>query len=496
MATTSAAVIGAGAAGVVAAKELLASGLSVTVLEKQSPDVGLGGMWAFRSDVNASGSACYASLHTNTSREMMGFSDFPMDCSLPLFPHHSQVLAYLRDYSDHFGVSGCVQYSCTVTRVRRACDRTGGRPRWAVTWKKGQAESTQEFDFVVICSGRYLDPYTPPTFKNSGARTVVHSCQYRSATLNGFSPEQRVVVVGSSVSAVEIATECSLFSNKPVKLLLRTPRYFMPKQTPQGLAVDQALLTRWGRLLGRWLPAWLQKRKFLSWIASQSGCDMTAWGLPQPSLERPFERRLTTCNTLLQRSAEGAVQALVGDASSPELDDADVVILATGFRLSIPYLEEADFKCLAGASRSAGSVVHPTLFKYAFCPGLDGMAFIGFQEQIGAYNPANEMVARWVAAVAEGAISLPSNEVMNKWIATKQQARLSRPDHHNMVTCLEVEETVAEELGTLPPSWWQEPALAWSLWMRPAFPYIYRMRGKGAWSGARANYLRALSGCK
>lgn len=87
------AVIGAGAAGLVAARELQAEGHTVRVLEQAS---GPGGVWvlddatetedplgqnAARKTVHGS---MYDSLRTNLPRELMGFRDFPFDPSMML----------------------------------------------------------------------------------------------------------------------------------------------------------------------------------------------------------------------------------------------------------------------------------------------------------------------------------------------------------------------------------------------------------------------------
>lgn len=94
------AVIGAGPAGLVAARELKREGHSVTMLEQMHE---IGGVWlwndgpvdiAIKQDhgstaVNRSCSM-YASLRTNLPRELMGFSD------LPFLPKFMRVRTLLR----------------------------------------------------------------------------------------------------------------------------------------------------------------------------------------------------------------------------------------------------------------------------------------------------------------------------------------------------------------------------------------------------------------
>ena len=62
---------------------------------------GIGGNWRYDNDNGRS--AAYDSLHIDTSKQRMAYSDFPMPESYPVYPHHSQVFRYFRDYVDHFG---------------------------------------------------------------------------------------------------------------------------------------------------------------------------------------------------------------------------------------------------------------------------------------------------------------------------------------------------------------------------------------------------------
>jgi cation diffusion facilitator CzcD-associated flavoprotein CzcO len=64
------AVIGAGPSGLVASKHALDAGFDVTVFEASDA---LGGQW----QTTAAHSGVWAGMHTNTSRPMTAFSDFP-----------------------------------------------------------------------------------------------------------------------------------------------------------------------------------------------------------------------------------------------------------------------------------------------------------------------------------------------------------------------------------------------------------------------------------
>ena len=79
-------IVGAGSSGITAAKALKEQGIPFDCLEKGS---GVGGNWRYRNDNGLS--AAYASLHINTSKTRMAYSDFPMPDDYPTF---SSVMAY------------------------------------------------------------------------------------------------------------------------------------------------------------------------------------------------------------------------------------------------------------------------------------------------------------------------------------------------------------------------------------------------------------------
>ena len=80
----------------------------------------VGGNWVFG---NRNGmSSAYRSLHINTSRERMEYSDFPMPKSYPDFPHHTQIAAYFDAYVDHFGFRDRIRFETGVEHADRGED--------------------------------------------------------------------------------------------------------------------------------------------------------------------------------------------------------------------------------------------------------------------------------------------------------------------------------------------------------------------------------------
>ena len=168
------AVVGAGAAGLVAARELLCEGHAVAVFEKSGR---AGGTWAYdpRADADplsrdpgapgAVHGSLYASLRTNLPRELMGFSGFPLAGRVfagdaRAFPGHREVLAFLDAFAEESGVAARVMLRAEVLRVRPLGEGQG--ERWAVAWRGEDGEVAEEvFDAVVVCSGHCTVPLVP-----------------------------------------------------------------------------------------------------------------------------------------------------------------------------------------------------------------------------------------------------------------------------------------------------------------------------------------------
>lgn len=75
-------------------------------------------------------------------------------------------------------------------------------------------------------------------------------------------------------------------------------------------------------------------------------------------------------------------------------EDVDVVVFATGYTFSFPFLENnstvLDSQC--------------SMFKFVFPPQLEKptLAFIGILQPVGAIMPVSELQSRWAARVFKG----------------------------------------------------------------------------------------------
>src|SRR3979409_2434694 len=161
---TSAAVIGAGPGGLIAARWLLSQGFEPTIFE-QGPI--LGGQWTGLDGR----SGVWPTMRTNTSRVMTAFSDLAHDSDL-VYPSSRDILDYLHRYAHAFGIDSRIRFDTRVELLTR--DDAG--------WLVAHSGRYMRFDRVVVASGRFHAPAIPAvsgldTF--AGSAGVISSYHYR-----------------------------------------------------------------------------------------------------------------------------------------------------------------------------------------------------------------------------------------------------------------------------------------------------------------------------
>src|SRR5712691_10570326 len=130
------AVIGAGAAGLCAAKHLLAHGMCVTIFEVGSK---IGGLWVYNNDSGLS--PAYRSLHINSEARVSSYIDFSFPADVSLYPDHLVIARYFREYADHFDLTRRIRFKSRVVTIEPG----GGQFNVRL-----EAGTTETFDGVVV----------------------------------------------------------------------------------------------------------------------------------------------------------------------------------------------------------------------------------------------------------------------------------------------------------------------------------------------------------
>ncbi|XP_052145037.1 flavin-containing monooxygenase FMO GS-OX-like 9 [Oryza glaberrima] len=400
-------VIGAGMAGLAAARELRREGHAVTVLE-QAGDVG--GQWLYdpraddddEEDPLAAAAAAkpvrvhssmYASLRLLGPREVMGFSDFqfvPRKSAAGggggganpgrdprRFPGHREVYLYLRDFYRAAGLTDAVRFNTRVVRVAMAPPPCRGGPgdamKWVVRstdaglWKRcsddqmAEARCVEEvFDAVIVATGHYSQPKLP-SIQGMGdwKRRQLHSHWYRVP--DPFRDEV-VVLVGCGDSGMDIALDL-LAVAREVHLSAKS--------------VEAAATPAMSKMLARHANLHLH-----------------------PQIER-----LCDDGRVVFAGGGGVVAA-------------DTVMYCTGYRYSFPFLDTEGKVAVDDDDNRVGP-----LFEHTFPPSLaPWLSFVGIPRKV-MVPWFFEAQGRWIAGVLSGRRALPSEEEMTRSVEEFYRAR-------------------------------------------------------------------------
>ncbi|KAI6683175.1 hypothetical protein NL676_029088 [Syzygium grande] len=375
-------VIGAGPSGLVAARELRKEGHAVVVLE-QNHDIG--GQWLYQPNVEGEDplgtdpflkvhSSMYESQRLVWPREIMGFSDFPFlvknDRDMRRYPGHRELLSYLQDFVEWFGLRELIRFNTRVEHVGMA-DRHD--LRWVVKSKEMITKNDDDndkqmveevFDAVVVATGHYSHPRMP-SIKGVGTwkRKQLHSHIYRVP--EPFRNEV-VVVVGNSNSGQEISMELAEVARE-VHL------------SAKSLDITEGL----SKVLDKHRNLYLR---------------------PQiDSLED-----------------NGTVSFVDGSSII-----ADIILYCTGYSYAFPFLDTK------GIVVVDDDRVGP-LYEHTFPPSLaPSLSFIGIPRKIISF-PFFESQAKWIAQLLSGKRTLPARKEMmqsvNDFYKSIDAAGL--PKHH------------------------------------------------------------------
>jgi dimethylaniline monooxygenase (N-oxide forming) len=444
------AVIGAGPSGLAAAKHALEAGFDVTVFEASDE---LGGQW----HTTAPHSGVWPGMHTNTSRAMTAFSDFPAPADHPLHPAAEQIHAYLAGYAREFGVAERIRFGTRVEDVQ---------PGWTV--------DGEPFDGVVVASGRFRKPLLPPRV-GAFRGELLHAYDYPGA--EPFR-DRATLVYGNGISGLEIASD--LAPHAPVVSAFRKPRYVIQKVV-DGVSSDWQWYTLFGALERRVLAPAEWGRRQRERILRVAG-DPAGFGAPAPD-DALLVAGVSLCQEYLAQVRDGSIVCRPAIASIEGTDvtfadgsteRVEAIVCATGYEIDIPYLSP-------GVRDALGPDL--ALFHRTFHPGLPGLGIVGQFLAQGPYLPLLELQARWIVAVFSGEVALPHERVMRHAMA---QPRPSL-DAHNALAL-----TLSEQLGAAPePMDW--PDLCEPLLFGPMLPPRYRLSGPGATPDAAERFKRQLA---
>jgi len=403
------AVIGGGVSGLAAAKAFKERGHDVHAFERTHD---FGGVWE--------PSRSYPGVQTQSPKDLYRYTDMAMPADYPEWPKGPQVHAYLRSYADRHGLNEVFSLDTAVRSMTRRADEA---PGWTLELEGPDSARTEDFDFVAVCTGQFSDKniisHPGQEEFEAGGGTVTHSSEYTDPEM---IRGKRVVVLGGSKSATDIAVNASQNGAKSVTLVYRENVWRVPYFIG-GINFKRLLYMRaqesqfngWGRgPLARALAAatkplvWANFRGLETLLKLQLGLkkwDMVpdnpiekdvSCSLPivTPGLFEAFNAgTVVPIRGTIERYEEGQVILSTGDRL-----EADVVVLAVGWKLGVPYLDPAYREKLIEPDGQY------RVYRLSVNPDLPDMGFVGFNSSFCSVLSA-EMIANWLVRYADGQLA-------------------------------------------------------------------------------------------
>jgi len=306
-------IIGAGPVGLAHIKALKMAEIPFEAVDAEDD---LGGNWHH---------GVYETAHIISPKGLMEYSDYAMPKNYPEFPSGKQVLAYYNDYANHFGLREFITFNKKVEFVYPTEDN-----KWQVKFSDGEIKL---YKGVLVCNGHHWDKRYPiiegaKSFKGE----ILHSKDYKTPDqLKG----KNVVVVGAGNSACDVASEAARVGASSY-MSIRSSAWFLPK-----LVAGYPL----SHFAKNWLPPFIQRTMLKIGLRLTVG-DLSRYGLPKPDHDILTKHPTIGTEALhyikhgkltpkpgISRITEDEVEFIDGTKVK-----ADLIVTATGFHLSYPFL--------------------------------------------------------------------------------------------------------------------------------------------------------------
>jgi cation diffusion facilitator CzcD-associated flavoprotein CzcO len=395
-------IIGAGCSGFTTAKRLRDYGIPFDWFDL-SDDIG--GNWYYKNPNRLS--ACYQSLHIDTSKTRLAFEDFPVPADWPDFPRHDQILRYFHAYVDHFALRPLIQFNTAVQSATR-----DPRAGWTIRLSDGR---TRRYDALFVCNGHHWDPRVPDypgEFDGPAFHAHAYSDPFDPVDMRG----KNIVVVGMGNSAMDIASE---LSQRPIAKNLfvaaRRGVWVLPKYMA-GKPSDKAVIPAW---MPRALGLAIARRQIKRTLGR-----MEDYGLPRPDHE-PLEAHPSVSGEFLTRAGCGDIRfkpnirALEGSHVRFEDDSVepiDVIVFATGYKISFPFFADPALK--------PDAQNRLPLFKRMLNPDIPDLFYMGLAQPLPTLVNFAEQQSKLAAAYLAGRYQPPSPADMRMIIAADEKRHL------------------------------------------------------------------------
>ncbi|KAM5384325.1 hypothetical protein ACJZ2D_001630 [Fusarium nematophilum] len=443
------AVIGLGAMGIVAVKNLLEEGFQVTGFERNGY---VGGLWHFTEDERTL--SVLESTIVNVSIARGCYTDFPFQEGTPSFCSAKQVNEYLENYVNHFGLRPHLRLDTAVNHVAREDESN----KWRLDFEFAPSEY---YEKVIIATGPHLEPVMP---KIQGAKLfggrILHSRAFkRPETFLG----KKIIVLGLGNTGSDTA-EALIGHASSISISHNHGAIVFPRDTDK-ITGSKGFTHRFTLVVGfleRWWPSLsetLFNRKAKEIMEKAFGDIDPTWRLdPAPSVK---VANPVVSDTLISRLRAGEIRTVPGikqvvglrevELTDGQVMEADAIICCTGYKYGFDLLDpQADPSAEPSTAwlDAPGSKDRPLPRLYQNVFSLkqpNSLAFLGCAWFITSAFCLADLASMCIAQVWAGRSRLPPQAEMECWM-DRQEQRISG---------------LAQRGAVIPAS---VPAREWLLW--------------------------------
>lgn len=468
------AIIGAGPAGLSAGKTAIECGLEPEVFEK---DDQIGGLWKPNGSV-------WENMRTNLSHYTCMFSDAPWDNPSGDFPNQSEVCDYLCRYASQNNLLGHIHFNSEVVKISRS------KEKWKVKWRKDDIVHKKKFEFVIVCSGIFSEPYVPdiPGLETFTGQKL-HSKEYRNPS--AFN-DKVVAVIGNSFSGTEVSAEISNLAAKTLhcasKAIWILPRY-LPVTEGKRCPLDLVFYSRAAAERSsqkqveeknietfEWFKNITKQEENVPELAvTTSPADPSFVAISDTYTEQVKEGKIELNRSRVREIKRDTLVFEDGTEAT-----VDAIVFATGYTAALPFFKPSILEKLEFNPEDRFQPL--ILDRCTFSPHLPNIGFAGMYR--GPFFGVIELQVRLICYVFSKKIPAPILSEMQEGIENERKIRDQDPrpqfPHGDYVIFAD---KLAKAAGVLPDFEAlkeSEPDLYEKLWKGPLNACHYRLNGYGA----------------
>ncbi|MEE8059604.1 MAG: NAD(P)-binding domain-containing protein [Pseudomonadales bacterium] len=464
-------VIGAGASGLVATKELVDAGHEVTCYEKHDK---IAGVFYY----SAAKSGTYDSTKLTVSNYFMAYSSFPpADEEIRKYWTWKEYADYLQGFVNHFDLASRIKLKYEVKNIQCLDDDSV----LVQIEKPDGAISEVIYDHVAVCTGTNQNPKKIAivgleTFTGS----VEHSAYYKNAAPYAG---KSVLCIGAGETGADVVDEISRVANECTLSL----RHYQPltERFPYGRKYTNDAFTSYALYavpskLQNWLVN-IQFRAMQMFSKNPVVKEYARWNLVAGDY---FNHFFTKTEGFLKGIIEKRIHLHVGGIARIESDTvffqdgtstkADVIMMNTGYHDKFDFLPSWEGSDMRSLDRH---MIDPKWGKK--------IVFIGWARPgVGGVPACSEMQSRYFAMLCAGKLSLPDAkglaERIDKQKSFEDKMYRRSPGIKTLVHYSSYIHDLSKIVGCSPWRWatFLNPRLLYKLWFGSQLPYIYRLYGE------------------